>query len=252
MIPLDVCKELRISSEEKSLNKIALPIIEDTIKEAISFKKGKLETSKIPTSLYEKDNFLISVEKPGKEVFLNTVKYKNGSLGNNPNDMTPVINIDNSRFPKNLTFDDIFQVFEGFIHEENLNLLEVIASLMFRQAFMLDHKKKDGVWRLKIPDATANYLKSNRPHINDLPILAFFYFLEALALNESVKYFSIGHSIKGGVGRQNNLLTYCNLIAVFLGKVRISKFAGQLSRPPTGVSPISQKAAREFFSPLHP
>ena len=40
VIPLDVCKELRISSEEKSLNKIALPIIEDTIKEAISFKKG--------------------------------------------------------------------------------------------------------------------------------------------------------------------------------------------------------------------
>ena len=132
--------------------------------------------------------------------------------------MTPVINIDNSRFPKNLTFDDIFQVFEEFIHEENLNLLEVIASLMFRQAFMLDHKKKDGVWRLKIPDATANYLKSNRPHINDLPILAFFYFLKVLALNESVKYFSIGHSIKGGVGRQNNLLTYCNLIAVFWEK----------------------------------
>ena len=77
-------------------------------------------------------------------------------------------------------------------------------------------------------------------------------FSELYEINFLASITLMQEAIKGGVGRQNNLLTYCNLIAVFLGKVRISKFAGQLSRPPTGVSPISQKAAREFFSPLHP
>ena len=119
------------------------------------------------------------------------------------------------------------------------HLLEVLASVMFRQAFMVDHKKIDGNWRLDIPIASMQYLEEGKPKNEGIPIKAFLYLLEVLALNESVKYFTLGHEIKTGVGRRNNLLTCCHLIAVLLQKTSLWKFAGSLSRPPSGVAPLA-------------
>ncbi len=259
MIPEEINKELKLPDSKFRLGSFSTPIIEETIEEAISFSSGEKDF-KEKTILYHFNNIEIAAEKPGKEVFEDNIRYKNGILDNNPNDMTPSIYIDNKRVPENLTFSDIFRIFEGFMKEENSDLLEVLASVMFRQAFMLDHKKIDGNWRLDIPIASMQYLEEGKPQIKYLeegkpqiegiPIKAFLYLLEVLALNESVKYFTLGHEIKTGVGRRNNLLTCCHLIAVLLQKTSLWKFAGSLSRPPSGVAPLAQKNGREFFSPL--
>mgnify|MGYP001267124417 CR=1 FL=1 len=249
MIPEEVNKELKLPDTKLRLGPFSTSIIEETIKEAISFSSGE-RNLKQKTTLYHFDNIEIVAEKPGKEFFEDNIRHKDGSLGNNSNDMTPAIYIDNKRVDENLTFSDIFRIFEGFINDRNLDNLEVLGSVMFRQAFMLDHKKTDGNWRLNIPNASIKYLEESKPNIEGIPIKAFLYLLEVLALNESVKYFTLGHAIKSGVGRRNNLLTCCHLIAVLLQKTSLWKFAGSLSRPPSGVAPLAQKNGREFFSPL--
>ena len=48
-------------------------------------------------------------------------------------------------------------------------------------------------------------------------------------------------------GRINTLLTYCNFTAAVLGKVRWSKFAGSLARPPRGMGTISLTDAKSTF-----
>ncbi|MCA9327294.1 hypothetical protein KDA14_02075, partial [Candidatus Saccharibacteria bacterium] len=83
--------------------------------------------------------------------------------------------------------------------------------------------------------------------IYGVPPLVFLHYLNALALNEDVKYHTLGYDIVTGTGRRNNMLTCVNLIGVFLGGVSIVEFAGQFSRPPAGISAISQKKMREIL-----
>jgi hypothetical protein len=113
---------------------------------------------------------------------------------------------------------------------------------------MVDHSKdSNGDWRYIPPQSIINLITSETSTIKGIPILAFLHYLDAIGLNEDVKYNTLGYDTTKGYGRRNNMLTCVNLIAVILERYSISKFAGSFAKPPVGVSPISFKKALEIF-----
>ena len=241
--------ELSLIGQNNNLGKIAYPIIQETVDEAILFPKGDSEANKLKKVLYEVDNFEICVEKPGKEVFEFTKNNKNPNepdKTNNKNDMTPCVFEGGIKYKKNLTFSEIWGNFEQFKDLDNYDYLEVLGSVLYRQAWMLDHKRNcEGNWRWTIPPKSLDFLKQSNITINGMTTEVFLYFLEVLALNESVKYFTLGFTnTDKKVGRINNVLTGCHFIAVLINKAPIWNFAGRLSM---GVAPITQKSAPEYF-----
>tara|TARA_X000000368_G_C23012396_1_gene704104 strand:+ start:756 stop:1511 length:756 start_codon:yes stop_codon:yes gene_type:complete len=243
----DIKKELKLP--EGQLGKLSAPKREDSVYEAIKFNSGISVNDKEYKIIYQYDNYTIGAEKPGKEINVDNLKYVDGKIGNNPNDMTPSIYKNHIRIDKNLSFTDIFQIFEKMMRDDE-QVLEILGSLLFRQAFMLDHQKNDEEnWRLIIPSKTEEFLNEKKSSIYGTPISVFIYLLEVLALNEDVKYYTLGYNVfSQGYGRRNNLLTCSHLIAVLLQKTSLWKFAGSLSRPPSGVAPLAQKNGKEFFS----
>ena len=89
-------------------------------------------------------------------------------------------------------------------------------------------------------------------------IKCFLYYLELIALNEDTKYTTTGHTIKGGTGRYNNIMTYVHLIKVLLKRKNsfedflgdFMTFAGNLTRIPTGLSPLAFSKALINFPSL--
>ena len=246
MIDLTVKKELKINDFSQTRKKSGI-IREQTILEAISFGKGYNKENKLYTPLYEYHNYDIGVSKPGKEVYEYSHKTKDGGKTNNENDMTPTIRFNRKNIGITPTFTEIFEVFENLMHEES-EILEVFGSIIIRMAFLCDHRKVEGVYRYRFPSASSTFLKPSVKSLGELPIEVFFYMLETLALNEDVKYHTLGYNtFTLGYGRRNNLLTYAYIIAVFLRRASLSKFAGSFSRPPSGVAPLPQKEIFECF-----
>ena len=117
---------------------------------------------------------------------------------------------------------------------------------------MADYKEiETGKWRYSPPSSIIEELRNNIDKIYGVPPLVFLHYLNALALNEDVKYFTLGYDITKDTGRRNNLLTCVNLIGVFLDRVSIVDFAGSFSRQPAGISAISQRKMREIFPLLN-
>jgi hypothetical protein len=57
------------------------------------------------------------------------------------------------------------------------------------------------------------------------PIEVFLHYLELIALNEDVKYHTLGHDVFGtGVGRYNNLMTYVIIIDILIYRIFILIF----------------------------
>jgi len=119
---------------------------------------------------------------------------------------------------------------------------------MFRSAFMLDHEEiEPGCWRYSPPDDVMTEIEKWTPAAANVPIQVFLQLIDTLALNEDVKYQTLGYEIQKGVGRRNNLATCAHIVAVFLGRASLVRFAGTLARPPSGVAPLSRKAAEQAF-----
>ncbi len=219
------------------------------IEESIGWENGK-EKNMIFYCIWENGKYSVALGKPGKEAATeyDRCKYKSGKIGNNPNDMCPVIRIDGKRLEKNSTFTDVFNEFQK-LGKENEDSLDLIACLLFRSAFMIDHKEvRSGVWRYCPPVEIISMITANTPTALDVPTEVFLHYLDALAWNEDTKYFTLGYDIiKNNTGRINNLLTCVNIIGVMLGRISLVSFAGSFSRPPSGVSAISRKRAKEVF-----
>jgi hypothetical protein len=146
------------------------------------------------------------------------------------------------------SFTDIFDELQRLGRADE-GALELIACLLFRSAYMIDHEEiSDGKWRYEIPTEVLSAITESLPTADGIPMKVFLHFLDALAWNEDVKYHTLGFPIHLGYGRKNNLLTCVNLIGVLLNKISISEFAGSFSRPPAGISAISNKKALEIFS----
>jgi hypothetical protein len=202
--------------------------------------------------LFDKNGYIVQLSKPGKEAASEYMgaRYKDGHFGNNPNDMRPEI-IKGDEMVKGLaSFTEIFEELQR-LHLVSTEGIKLIACLLARSAYMLDHiVDSPGVWRYSPPPNIVEKIARLIPDAEGVPVEVFLHYLDALALNEDVKYLTLGYDIKTGPGRRNNLLTCVHVIAVMLGLASIAKFAGSFSSIPRGISPIAYKTMLEIFPVL--
>lgn len=239
-------------SENDTKKKLATDKRLASVREAIDWPRGTDVDNKVRTVVFGRDNYQICLSKPGKEAApdYTSARYKDGRRGNNPNDMRPEILADGLRIEKNASFRDVFEELQK-IHLQSIDGIRILACLLARSAYMADHVEiQPGVFRYFPQSELLSKLKELIPSAYEVPIEVFLHYLDALALNEDVKYFTLGYDIGNGTGRKNNLLTCVNVIGVLLGKVSIAKFAGDFSRPPVGISAISLKMVYEIFPEL--
>ncbi len=186
-------------------------------------------------------DFVIGVRKPGKEAAPTFPSP-------NPHDMLPSIQRGGAYIEYTPGFTTIFEELQGLAVGRNNLALEHIGCLLFRAAYMLDHEEiGPGIWRFAPPRDVIDEVERWAPQVAGIPTSVFLHLIEVLAWNEDEKYAYREYDIGTGIGRTNNLGTCAHIIAVFLGRASIVRFAGGLARPPSGVNPITQKAAREAF-----
>lgn len=230
----------KLKTSDKKLTSSAKEKREKFVAEAISWDSGPNQENRVYTEVYSSGDYSIGVGKPGKEANPNYKgfrNYKTGIKGNNPHDMNPHILLNGKKIEKDLTFEGIFGEIE-MMKKDNLFGLEIFGMLIYRMAFMLDHQKDDkGNWRYSPPEEIINLLEEKIPKVSEKPIRAFLYFLDVLGINEDIKVTQGGHGVSQDYGRINTLLTFCHLVAVILGRKPLYKFAGQFSRPPSGMAP---------------
>ena len=229
--------------------------------EFIMLEQGPTFDNQKKTFIYNfKSGHHVGLAKPGKEVFEHTKKYKDGHKSNNPNDMTPKVFLNFRPLEYDQSFNGIFKAFVPLF--ENEYELQLIGALLFRMAFMLDHKRNnDGNWRYSPPLEIVEQIEAKIPSLLGMPFRVFLFYLEMLACNEDVKYKTLGYDTNdsGGYGRRNNVLTYCNVIDTLILRntlpmeeflLAFMEFASKFSRVPVGISAIGQKRAIIAFPQL--
>lgn len=224
---------------------------EALVNEAISWEGNTQKGKLIYHDLWESSNkrFKVSLGKYGKEYYLNTVQWKNGNKGNNPNDMKPTVYIDGNEYIFDGSFDHVFHYFQE-VYKYNEKALEILGCLMCRNAFLVDHISVNGHFTYVPPTEAILYLQNTLPPIEGIEIETYLHYLDAIAWNEDTKYYTLGYDIHSGIGRKNNMLTYAHIIAVLLGKASLAKLCSSFSRPPIGVSAISFDTASTAFPSL--
>lgn len=250
--------KLKLPNER--LTPFAKPRRVEALNEALKWEKGPNQEHRKIKELYHAGEYIVAIAKPGKEAApdYKGCRYytgeRKGEKTNNPNDMLPFVMKSGKAFDKTLTFEGIFERIEKLMHEDLFGL-EILGMLIFRAAFMLDYKKdNDGNWRYQPPEEIMKILDKRMPFVSEFPIRVFLDFLAVLSLNEDVKVHTLGYKdLPGDYGRINTLLTFSHLIAVFLNRRSISKFAGSFARPPSGMAPMPKtKGAIECFPLLSP
>ena len=224
--------------------------------EAIGWPKGENQENRKITEIYKVGNFIIAVGKPGKEAAPDFKRkhYITGVITNNRNDMNPFVMENDKKVGNDLTFEAMFEQIEHLMHADMFGL-ELLGMLIFRMAFMLDHKQNaQGNWRYVPPTQTMLVLNKCLPKIGDVSAEVFLYFLDVLALNEDVKVHTMGHeNAKFDYGHINTLLTFSHLITVLLNRRSLAKFAGNFARPPSGMAPMPKiKGIFETYPLLSP
>ena len=250
---------LEVKLSQTEIRKRSISIKGALVEELIALKGGEDFSNQHFNKLYALNGYDIGVSKPGKEVFSDSIKYQSGIKSNNPNDMTPKLFLNGDVVKYDGSFEAIFKEFVR-IHESE-HALKIIGGLLYRNAFVLDHKLVDGSWRYSPPMEAIIEVERSCSRFLGLPVIVFLNYLELIACNEDTKYHTLGYDINKGFGRRNNLLTYAHVIHVILQKHYLSEedfllafmsFAGRLTSPPAGLNPISNKKAMESFSYLTP
>jgi len=226
----------------------------DAILEAKAWPRGSSRRDQRFTQVSPKmGNYHVSLGKPGKE------SEPDWGGTPNPNDMTPTVFLDSRQLDYTPSFTGIFREFQhmGVSFDENGRAselaLDILACLLFRSAFMLDHvelSEGSGRWRYSPPETVLQLLEDELPCIEErcLPTRVFLHLVDALAWNEDVKY-SERENSGPNVGRPNNLLTSVRVIGVVLDRFSIADILGQMTVA-RGVSPTTQKAALLAFPML--
>ena len=232
------------------LSPFARPRRIEMTKEAMEWPKGKNQKKRIVTEIYKVGDIVVAIGKPGKEAAPDFKRkhYITGVTTNNKNDMNPFIMKENAKVGNDLTFSELFEQIEHLMRADMFGL-EILGMLIFRMAFMLDHKQDANKhWRYNIPNESLIMLNKRLPKIGDVPTDVFLYFLDILALNEDVKVHTLGHeNAQHDYGRINTLLTFAHLIAVLLNRRSLAKFAGSFARPPSGMAPIPKTERGGIF-----
>ena len=237
-----------------------------TFAERVRFKKTQMISEAISWSgnedrelfdvhdIWESDDkhYKVSLGKFGKEYYLNTIKWKDGHQGNNPNDMRPTVFVNGVEKEFDGSFDHVFNFFQD-VSKVSEEALRVLGCIMFRNSLLADHIKDDnGHYRFTPSKEAMGIVTSHFPIYDGISTEAYIHYLEAIAWNEDVKYYTLGYDVMGqGTGRTNNMKTYAHIIAVLLGKASLSKLCSSFSRPPVGVSPIPTTTATNAFPELN-
>jgi hypothetical protein len=218
----------------------------ESIAEAVGFPVGPTQDEQEVTVLYDTGPYRVGVAKPGKEAFRDE--------RTNVNDMLPVV-LDSAGNTVAYVpgFNEIFrQLWQ--LHAANRDALVLLGSLAFRNAYMLDHHNSDGRWRYEPPIEVVAAVEGAAPVITSgrlvLPVKTYLFVLEALALNEDVKYWTLRGGLAGDIGRVNNLRTYVHVIAACLDFAHPFDVGTGLMR--AGVAPFPIGRTIEEFEPLRP
>jgi hypothetical protein len=264
---MNYARSLKLPSE--NLSPIANPRRLSSIELALAWEIGSQEDKKY-VKTFQTDDFEVVLGKPGKEAAI-------GYERPNPNDMTPTVLYRQEAIDFYPTFSDIFKHFQhlGAVGAPQTRepVLSTLAALMFRSSFMLDHvsveekhfnDKSGNRWVWNPPRESLDFLTSSRetmgPKVRtisgkelQLPLDVYLHLIDAIALNEDVKYqapkIALKGKVDGKVGRTNTLQTLTAIIVVFLDRYPIYKFADSLIRG-RGVASISAKAAIEALPQL--
>ncbi len=235
------------------LNKV-LAINKDTVKlakflraksidDAVLLSGGSSHSEMRYHILWQGDSYEVGVGKPGKEK-----ERKNPNI----NDMWPFIRKDGVFEGKSASFDDIFYELEHMGNRSRY-ALELLGCLLTRSALMLDHEIINDKVMYTPPVVVMEEISKDISTMFKVPLYVFLQYLEAIALNEDVKYQRRlnmnGKPYGKSAGRPNNLLTCAHLIAVLLGKTSIVGFATGFAKQ-RGVSALQPKQLSGCFPML--
>jgi hypothetical protein len=214
-----------------------------SIDDAVGLKLGSSRQDMLFYPLWAEEEYEVGVGKPGKE----TEREKP-----NPHDMWPYIKKNGQFLEESATFRDIFHELEHMSNKSPYSL-ELLACLLARSALMLDHEEVDGRVVYIPPQIILDEIGKDITTMFKVPLKVFLQYLEAIALNEDVKYQrnlnAKGKSYSKSAGRPNNLLTCVHLIAVLLKRTSIVDFGYGFSQQ-RGVSAIGLKQLPSCFPML--
>ena len=231
-----------------------------SIKEAIAWPSGPSEEKQRHTSLYKfRDKagvtWEISLCKPGKEAFRVTRQ--------NINDMFPRVAQGGNDVYYDPLFSGIWEVFEDISKLENgKDALELIGRYLAASAYMISFREvRPGIWRISEAPDMVQFFDDLEKMLNQngkkyrpkMPIQAFLLLIESIALQEDVKYYTLGNAeglTQGNKGRVNNLLTNAAICRFLTGKESVAWLVSGVSKNPPGVFTITQMKLREYFYPL--
>lgn len=252
----------------KKLGPLATPKRTSSVELALKWKTGSQE-DKHYIKMYQSGDFSVCLGKPGKEAH---PEYKRLNM----NDMTPTIFFQDEVLDFFPTFSEIFEDFQRIgslsIAHNKKSILVSLACLLYRSSFMLDHElvnedffgdSQGDRWHWKIPSIHLETLINGTSEVGPvvvgekreirIPIDVYLHLVDAIALNEDVKYQAKNVSESGKVikptGRTNTLQTLTAIIAVFLDRYSVVKFASSLIQG-RGVASISNTDARLAFPEL--
>lgn len=211
------------------------------IDEAIHFPGTTPQDNMTFTQIWEGEDYSVQFGKFGKEY------YREGDK-RNINDMAPTIFRNGSICDYDASFRAIFRLSENLKNTGDTNSLLILGCLFIRNAFLVDHTQTSEGYRYVIPQPALEYLKFNIREHAGIPIEAFLMYVDAIAWQEDVKYFTLGKPITSDVGRKNNMLTYARFVACLLGR---SSYAEMLNKFSMGVSALPKNQIPETFPELN-
>ncbi len=193
---------------------------------------------------YRKDpSFVVSLCKYGKEF------YRDGDR-KNINDMRPSV-VKNGEILQSVKggFNDIFRLLEMCKKRKQDKVLRAFAVLFLRNVFLIDHEDPSGGYYIYEPnEELVQFICDKQQEYEGVPMEVYIHYLDAIALNEDVKYYTKGKltSLKRSVGRENNMRTYLYYICCLLSHIDWSEYIYKLITS-RGVAPITNKDIAKSF-----
>ena len=198
----------------------------------------------------EDKKYKVSVGKFGKEYYQNNkTNYRTKIKGNNANDMKPTVFVYDQEEVFDASFKNIFD-FIIAVSEKDKEALRLLGCLFVRNAFLEDHLFDSGVYNYAPPKDIMDRIVSVIPTFNNIDTEVYLRYVDIIAWNEDVKYWTLEYNLMRGPGRQNNMLTYAHIVAVLLGQSSLSQLCMSLIRG-MGVAPITLTEISSIFTELN-
>lgn len=162
--------------------------------------------------------------------------------------MVPRIFQDGKEQELDASFRAVFKPIEKQFDCNNNDIIVTLACLFIRNAFLIDHKEAGDKFRYAPPIEATSFLQETIGKHYEIPIEVFLHYIDAIAWQEDVKYYTLGRGVNTDIGRTNNLLTYAHFCACLLKRAH---WADMLNRYSMGVSPLPKANIPEAFPELN-